>query len=100
MNESIIQARFIKIVKEKNLGIAVKVNCASMRGWPDVTFVDFKGDVNLVEFKAKNGSLTPHQKGVHADLFKLNCVVVVLSSVDEVDDYIRLLEREYSFGKD
>jgi len=89
MREAVIQARFIKQVKNLRLGLAVKVDCASRRGWPDVLFIDNRGVTTYIEFKNEKGRLSQHQRETHDEMFKLGVVVLVLDSITAVDEYIK-----------
>ena len=88
MLESVIQAYFIGQVKERGLGIAVKVDCGSMRGWPDVTYIDDIGRAHLIEFKKAGGRISPQQKDLHDKLFKLGREVHIIDSKELADDFL------------
>jgi len=99
MLESALQSKFIHQVKENNLGLAVKVDCSSRRGWPDLVYVDWTGDVTLIEMKAEHGKLSEHQKEVHGELITLGCDVVTITGEGRLNHFIETLIREYSFGR-
>ena len=89
MLESRIQRYFIEQVEKRKLGIAVKVDCTSRRGWPDLDFMNSWGVGELVEVKSLKGVLSDHQIACHAEILeKCQYEVPVLSSNDEVDLYL------------
>jgi hypothetical protein len=94
MLESRIQGHFIEEVKSCDLGLAVKVDCSSQRGWPDVLYVDWRGEITLIEFKQLGEKLTGHQPDMHAELNALNVDVIILAGMPETDYYLDVLRRE------
>ena len=91
MLESVIQAKFIKEVKDNNLGLAVKVDSTSRRGFPDVIFVDTAGDTLYIEFKADGGRLSNHQHAIHAELSELGANVLVITGEDGLNSILSLI---------
>jgi len=96
MLEGKVQRYFITEVKKRALGVAVKVDCTSRRGWPDLNYVDPVGSIKLIEMKSTDGVLSPHQIEVHAELLaNWNYTVPVLSSKAEVDTYLNEIYYAY-----
>lgn len=93
MLESSLQAKFIKEVKLNKLGLAVKVDCSSRRGWPDVIFISTAGKTTYIEFKAVGGKLSVHQHDVHAELIDLGADVITLTGESGLNDFLILLAR-------
>ena len=89
MLEKNLQRYFIQQVKKRDLGIAVKVDSSSRRGWPDLNYVNPIGEIRLIEMKSPTGRLSLHQKELHDDL-RLTClhIVKVLASKEEIDEYL------------
>jgi len=96
MLESTLQSKFIRKVKELNLGIAVKVDSSSRRGWPDLVYVDWNGFVSLIEMKADHGKLSEHQKDLHGELLDLGCEVVTITGYGRLNKFIDQLVAEYT----
>ena len=94
MLESKVQSYFIKQVKTRHLGLAVKVDCATRRGWPDVIFVALDGGIVLIEFKQDGGKLTPHQHEMHDELINLGADVLTIKGLEATDQLLTLLEAE------
>ena len=94
MLESRIQGHFIEQVKECELGLAVKVECSSQNGWPDVLYVDWLGDITLIEFKRLGEGLTGHQPDTHAELHALDADVIILAGMKVTRQYLDVLRRE------
>lgn len=92
MSERTLQSYFIKEVKKRALGIAVKVDCSSRRGWPDLVLVHKGGEPKLIEMKTASGKLSFHQVEVHEMLSSFGTSVVVLSGIDEVEKFLLGLE--------
>ena len=92
MLESKVQSYFIDQVKSRGLGLAVKVDCATRRGWPDVVFVALDGDICLIEFKQDGGRLTPHQYELHDELIALGADVLTIKGKAATDRLLTLLE--------
>lgn len=86
MSESTLQQYLIKKVKELG-GLAVKVDCSSRRGWPDIILAMPNREIRLVEVKSDTGRgrLSDHQQSVHAELWELSHQVEVVESRAEVD---------------
>jgi hypothetical protein len=96
MLERDLQRYFIAQVKERKLGIAVKVDCPSRRGWPDLNYVDCGGTIRLIEMKTPTGRLSLHQKELHETLRMVCiCIVTVLASKDEIDTYLNEIHYAY-----
>jgi hypothetical protein len=91
MLESAIQAHFISMVKKLDLGLAVKLDCSSRRGWPDVVFLDRRGETTYIEFKQERGRLSKHQIATHKELIELGADVIVISGMAECDAFILTL---------
>ena len=89
MLESVIQSKFIKTVKDKGAGLAVKVDSTSRRGWPDVTWVDRDGHAVFIEFKQEKGRLTHHQKEIHNELIELGADVYVVSGEKGLNHFLK-----------
>ena len=87
MNESSLQSLFIKKIKQAG-GLAVKVDCSSRRGWPDLIVV-IDGITRLVEMKTETGKLSMHQRCLHDELLSLGASVSVIDSPEAIDTWIR-----------
>ncbi len=96
MLEANLQSKFINLVKKHKLGIAVKVDSSSRRGWPDVTYVDWKGDITLIEFKKQGGKLSPHQQALHDELIELGAEVITINGEGRLNHFINQLLDEFS----
>lgn len=86
MLEKDLQSLFIKKIKKIG-GLAVKVDCTSKRGWPDLIVI-LDCEIRLVEMKQKTGRLSLHQKLVHDALRKQAVSVSVIDSVESIDQFI------------
>ena len=91
MRESVLQARFIRLVKEKKLGLAVKVDSTSRRGFPDVIFLDTEGYTTYLEFKTDSGRLSNHQHALHHEMIELGADVLTLTGEKGLNDFMRVL---------
>ena len=86
MSEATLQRYLIK--KVKNLGgLALKMECSSRRGFPDLIVVLPNCWPVLVEMKSDTGRgrLSEHQIRLHDELCELGTKVEVVSSKAEVD---------------
>lgn len=86
MSESTLQQYLINNVKKLG-GVAVKVNCSSIRGWPDLIMILPGREIRLVEVKSdsRKGVLSGHQIDRHAELQALGHPVSVVESKAEVN---------------
>ena len=86
MSESTLQRYLIKKCKKLG-GIAVKVDCKSIRGWPDITMVLPGREIRLVEVKSDTikGVLSDPQIDRHAELAAIGIYVTVVETKEEVD---------------
>jgi hypothetical protein len=89
MLESVIQSKFIKTVKDKKAGLAVKVDSSSRRGWPDVIWIDSGGRTVYIEFKQTKGRLSCHQKETHDELTALGADVYVVSGEEGLNNFLK-----------
>jgi len=94
MLEAAVQSYFIKQVKSRALGLAVKVDCATRRGWPDVIFVANDGGVMFIEFKQDKGRLDGHQHDMHDELISLGADVLTIKGKAATDKLLTLLASE------
>lgn len=86
MREQPIEKYFCKRVAEEG-GRAYKWVSPGYRGVPDrIAFL--RGIIYLVELKATNGVLSPLQKAQHKELKRLGYDVIVISSKQQVDEFI------------
>ena len=92
MIESVIQAKFIKEVKDNNLGLAVKVDSTSRRGFPDVIFIDNTGHTLYIEFKADGGKLSVHQHAIHDQMISLGADVLVVTGEKGLNGLLSVLK--------
>ena len=88
MLESTLQSNFIKQVKKHNLGLAVKVDSSSRRGWPDITYVDRHGRTHYLEFKKQGGQSSRHQQQVHEELTELGADIRVVTGEHGLNNLI------------
>ena len=86
MSESTLQQYLIKNVNKLG-GVAVKVDCRSIRGWPDLIVIQPGREIRLVEVKSdtRKGVLSGHQLDRHAELLALGHPVSVVETKEEVD---------------
>ena len=89
MSESNVQKYLIKECKKIG-GIAVKVDCTSRRGWPDMIMIRTDREPALVEVKSDSGlgRLSDAQIMLHDKLRSMGTPVWVVSSKAEVDDLL------------
>lgn len=92
MSERALQRYFISEVKKRALGIIVKVDCPSRRGWPDLIHAFPGGELRLIELKTDMGKLSMHQLMLHKELKDIGHSVTVLSGKDEIETYLREIE--------
>ena len=85
MREKRVEQEFTRRVKGLG-GWAVKI-LPSVSGLPDRMAILPGGRVTFVELKAPTGTVKPHQTVVHARLATLGCPVVVLATIDAVNDW-------------
>lgn len=90
MRETVVERR-LKSRVEKIGGMCVKLPPVSHSGLPDRIVFLPDGRTLLVELKAPGGSVRPVQRAMFDRLSLINHPVVVLSSLDEVDDWIDTL---------
>lgn len=88
-SESEIEAYLVKSVKNKK-GLCMKWTSPGNAGVPDRIVIAPGGDIYFVELKAegKRDNLSPLQKNFIQKLENLNCVVRVIASFQEVDEFI------------
>ena len=91
MNENKLQAYLIREVKTRGLGIAVKVDCSSRRGWPDLVVIPLGGETQFVELKTETGQLSLHQIAVIDAIQFYGGRVLTLYGKAAVDDYLKQL---------
>ena len=89
MSEATVQQYLIKKVKI-NGGLAVKVDCKSRRGWPDIIMIRPGREPALVEVKTDEGTgrLSSHQVSTHKEINGMGTPVWVVSTKDEVDSLL------------
>lgn len=90
MRESAVEKRLGQEVKSRG-GWAIKF-IPSVSGLPDRIVLLPGGRMFFVELKAPTGVVAAHQTVVHGKLSKLGFPVTVLSSVDEVLAWTKLLD--------
>jgi len=88
-----IESHFVKRVKVLG-GMAIKMNIVGTVGLPDRLVFLPGSRVWLVELKRPGGRVRPTQLVTHARLAELGINVAVLSSREEVDEWIAERERE------
>ncbi len=88
MRESKIEKHLKKAVKKAG-GIAYKWVSPNQGGVPD-EIVFFPGLCFLVELKSSIGKLSPLQKAQHRRLAAIGFDVVVLNSIDAVDEWVAM----------
>lgn len=59
----------------------------SVSGLPDRMAIMPGGIIRFVELKAPSGTVEPHQTVVHRRLERLGCPVVVLYTLEQVDEW-------------
>ena len=93
MSEARLQAYFIKKCKLNKI-IAVKIDCPSRKGWPDVMACTDWG-IKLIEFKSDTGRgrLSEHQKRVHAELKEDGHSVSVFDCKTDVDRWVQEYQK-------
>ena len=87
MREAAIERHLTRVVRQAG-GISIKILPVTA-GVPDRLLVLPGGRLRFVETKAPGGRLRPVQKAFHARLAKLGVEVTVLSSPEEVRDWIQ-----------
>lgn len=90
MRETAVE-RYLRSRVEKLGGWCVKLVPASHSGLPDRIVFLPDGRTLLVETKRPGGSVRPVQTEVFGRLARINHPVAVLSSMDEVDQWIDAL---------
>lgn len=94
MRESRVERYLVRRVRELG-GVALKFTSPGTSGVPDrlvvLRDVDAAGHTYLVEVKSPTGRLRKLQTHIHGLLRKAGAEVVVLKSVDEVDDWLNSL---------
>jgi hypothetical protein len=96
MSEKTVQDYLISECKHFG-GVAVKVECSSIRGWMDMNVVlpNFGSDepvtIDLVECKSDTGRgrLSDQQIDRHAELLAMGYTVPVLSSKLDIDKFLQ-----------
>lgn len=88
-NEKKIEQRLVKKVKEKG-GLCLKWVSPSTTGVPD-RLVIYKGRIIPVELKDPKGKLSARQEFMIAVLLSQGVLTHVLSSEQEVDEFVDLL---------
>ena len=94
MLESVIQAQFIRQVKLRGLGLAMKVDSTSRRGFPDVVYIDNTGETVYIEFKADSGKLSPHQIKLHDEMILLGANVMVITGEQGLNRLLTSLKNQ------
>lgn len=95
MRESLVERKLTSLVKERG-GWALKF-IPSVSGLPDRIVLLPGGRMFFVELKRLNGGrVAAHQTVVHKKLAKLGFPVAVLSSVDEVMEWLQLIDATAS----
>lgn len=87
MRESTIEKYLCKLIKEKK-GLAMKLVSPGLAGVPDRIVLLPGGRLFFVELKAPGKEPRPLQKYTHSILKELGFKVFVISSKDEVKDFI------------
>lgn len=86
--EDSIENYFVKRVEEDLGGIALKLEVKGRRGWPDRIAVLPVGVTFYIELKAPRGRLSRLQKLRRAQLEDMNQLYIVLSSKDEIHQWV------------
>lgn len=92
MLEREIEKYLCKKIKELG-GLCEKFTSPSRRSVPDRIITLFDGHVLFVELKSTTGKVTKAQAKDHLKRFDLGVTVYVLSSKDEVDQFIDYCKR-------
>lgn len=95
MNESRVEQRLVHEVQARK-GWALKF-IPSVSGMPDRLILLPGGRMFFVELKRpKGGRVAAHQTVVHGKLAKLGFPVAILSSIDEVLEWLQLIDTAAS----
>ena len=89
MREQVVERRLQRSVKDRG-GWAVKL-VPSVAGLPDRLVLLPGGRVVFVETKAPDGKVKTHQYVIHEMLRSMGFRVDVLSTLDEVDQWVALV---------
>lgn len=92
MLEREIEKYLCKKIKELG-GLCEKFTSPSRRSVPDRIITLFDGHVLFVEIKSTTGTVSKAQANDHFKRFELGVTVYVLSSKDEVDQFIDYCKR-------
>ena len=91
MRESLIESKFVKGVE--SLGyMCLKFNSFSMNGVPDRIVLGPRGKVMFVELKSTGKKLRPLQLKRKRQFEALGFQFAVISSLDEVGDFLHFLK--------
>lgn len=85
MRESTVEGRLRTLVQREG-GMSFKLS-PTLAGLPD-RVVLYKGALYFVELKRPGGALSPIQRHRHKELRQHGMTVVVLSSTDEVTEWV------------
>ncbi len=88
MLEKMIEAFLVKRVEARG-GMCLKQEWINTRGAPDRLVILPRGEMVMVELKQKGVAPEPHQERMHARLKALGVRVVVLDSIEAVEDFIK-----------
>lgn len=88
MKESQIEARLVKMVRERG-GLCYKFVSPSNPGVPDRIVITPKGRVIFTELKTEIGRLTRIQEWQIEEMKKRGAEVRVLKGLDEVKEFVR-----------
>ena len=86
--EKTIEQYFVKMVKQKLKGVALKLNSLSMTGLPDRIILLPKGRVFFAEIKDTGKKATSLQLAVHDILRSLDFRVYVIDSKKQVEEVV------------
>ena len=86
MRERDIERKFVKRVKELG-GMCEKFISPGTRSVPDRIVILPGGKIIFVELKRPGGKPTPAQERDHARRRNLGCIVLVISTIEEIDAF-------------
>lgn len=94
MREQRIEQYLVKKI-ERIGGLCPKFSSPGCNGYPD-RLVIYRGNVDFVELKTNKGRISKIQAAIHLRLKARGARVYVLSSVEDVQHYLHVLQLETS----